>query len=73
MSKNNTSPSGEKFKSKIGGQALIEGIMMLGPERVQWLADFPTVQLIWRYGTKITAKMPRGTEKLPLSVAVSTL
>lgn len=27
MSKNN----GEKFKSKIGGQALIEGIMMLGP------------------------------------------
>lgn len=30
MSKNNQ-PSGEKFKSKIGGQALIEGIMMLGP------------------------------------------
>lgn len=27
MSKNN----GEKFKSKIGGQALVEGIMMLGP------------------------------------------
>lgn len=31
MSKNNSSKSGEKFKSKIGGQALIEGIMMLGP------------------------------------------
>lgn len=30
MGKNNQ-PSGEKFKSKIGGQALIEGIMMLGP------------------------------------------
>lgn len=30
MSKNNQT-SGEKFKSKIGGQALIEGIMMLGP------------------------------------------
>ncbi len=30
MSKNNQ-PTGEKFKSKIGGQALIEGIMMLGP------------------------------------------
>ena len=29
MGKNNTSH--EKFKSKIGGQALIEGIMMLGP------------------------------------------
>ncbi len=31
MSKNSASPNGEKFKSKIGGQALIEGIMMLGP------------------------------------------
>lgn len=30
MSKNNAA-TGEKFKSKIGGQALIEGIMMLGP------------------------------------------
>lgn len=29
MGKNNTTQ--EKFKSKIGGQALIEGIMMLGP------------------------------------------
>lgn len=28
--KNKNQPSGEKFKSKIGGQALIEGIMMLG-------------------------------------------
>lgn len=27
----NAPESGEKFKSKIGGQALIEGIMMLGP------------------------------------------
>jgi uncharacterized protein YqhQ len=32
MSKNNNAqPTAEKFKSKIGGQALIEGIMMLGP------------------------------------------
>ncbi len=31
MGKNNE--SGEKFKSKIGGQALIEGIMMLGPNK----------------------------------------
>lgn len=30
---NNASPAGEKFKSKIGGQALIEGIMMLGPDK----------------------------------------
>ncbi|MDE5584416.1 MAG: DUF1385 domain-containing protein [Ruminococcus sp.] len=33
MGKNNNSPSGEKFKSKIGGQALIEGIMMIGIEK----------------------------------------
>lgn len=32
-SNNNASPTGEKFKSKIGGQALIEGIMMLGPDK----------------------------------------
>lgn len=31
--KNTTPKSGEKFKSKIGGQALIEGIMMLGPDK----------------------------------------
>lgn len=31
MSKKNNSAVSEKFKSKIGGQALIEGIMMLGP------------------------------------------
>ncbi|MBO5572382.1 MAG: DUF1385 domain-containing protein [Ruminococcus sp.] len=29
--KSNAQPTAEKFKSKIGGQALIEGIMMLGP------------------------------------------
>lgn len=31
MSKKNNASAQEKFKSKIGGQALIEGIMMLGP------------------------------------------
>ncbi len=31
MADKNNAPSAEKFKSKIGGQALIEGIMMLGP------------------------------------------
>lgn len=31
MKKDNDSQCCEKFKSKIGGQALIEGIMMLGP------------------------------------------
>jgi len=33
MSENKTPQPAEKFKSKIGGQALIEGIMMLGPNK----------------------------------------
>lgn len=33
MSNSNNTASSEKFKSKIGGQALVEGIMMLGPEK----------------------------------------
>lgn len=50
MSKNNGSPGGEKFKSKIGGQALIEGIMMLGHEKGAMACRLPdgTVDLeIW--------------------------
>ena len=33
MSKERTQPCCEKFKTSIGGQALIEGIMMRGPEK----------------------------------------
>ena len=33
MSKEKTQPCCEKFKTSIGGQALIEGIMMRGPEK----------------------------------------
>lgn len=33
MAKTNQSPAKEKFKTMIGGQALIEGIMMRGPEK----------------------------------------
>ena len=33
MAKNNEQPCCEKFKTMIGGQALIEGIMMRGPEK----------------------------------------
>ena len=33
MSKKKTQPCCEKFKTSIGGQALIEGIMMRGPEK----------------------------------------
>ena len=31
MGNNTNTNTKEKFKSKIGGQALVEGIMMLGP------------------------------------------
>ncbi|MBP3380582.1 MAG: DUF1385 domain-containing protein [Ruminococcus sp.] len=47
---NNKQVSGEKFKSKIGGQALIEGIMMLGPEKGAMACRLPdgTVDLeVW--------------------------
>ena len=33
MSKNTAQPCCEKFKTMIGGQALIEGIMMRGPKK----------------------------------------
>ena len=33
MKKENNPVSQEKFKTLIGGQALIEGIMMRGPEK----------------------------------------
>ena len=33
MAKKNTQQPQEQFKTMIGGQALIEGIMMLGPEK----------------------------------------
>jgi uncharacterized protein YqhQ len=33
MSKKETTACCEKFKTSIGGQALIEGIMMRGPEK----------------------------------------
>ena len=33
MANNNNAPAKEKFKTMIGGQALIEGIMMRGPEK----------------------------------------
>ena len=33
MDKTQNAPANEKFKTMIGGQALIEGIMMRGPEK----------------------------------------
>ena len=33
MGNTNNAPAKEKFKTMIGGQALIEGIMMRGPEK----------------------------------------
>lgn len=50
MSDNKTPQTAEKFKSKIGGQALIEGIMMLGPNKGAMACRLPdgTVDLeVW--------------------------
>ena len=33
MANKNNAPAKEQFKTMIGGQALIEGIMMRGPEK----------------------------------------
>ncbi|MBO4877461.1 MAG: DUF1385 domain-containing protein [Ruminococcus sp.] len=50
MSEKNTPQTAEKFKSKIGGQALIEGIMMLGPNKGAMACRLPdgTIDLeVW--------------------------
>lgn len=41
MSKNTSPESGEKFKSKIGGQAVIEGVMMRGIETASMANRLP--------------------------------
>ena len=54
MSKENTQCC-EKFKTMIGGQALIEGIMMRGPEKDAVVVRTPD-------GLKVDVK-PRKTRK----------
>jgi len=71
-------PSSEKFKSKIGGQALIEGIMMLGPHKGAMACRLPdgTVDLeTWEENNGKNApwykKVPlvRGCTNFVLSLA----
>ncbi|MDE6784672.1 MAG: DUF1385 domain-containing protein [Ruminococcus sp.] len=60
----NTPESGEKFKSKIGGQALIEGIMMLGPSKGAMACRLPdgTVDVeIWEENSGKNAPWYRKT------------
>lgn len=57
----------EIIKTKVGGQALIEGVMMLGLKRAVWLYVSPTEKYIPRYGT---GKSLNGITKRLLSEAV---
>ena len=61
MAKKNEQPCCEKFKTMIGGQALIEGIMMRGPEK-------DAIVVRTKEGLKIDVK-PR---KVPAKGSVST-
>ena len=62
---NNKSQSNEKFRSKIGGQALIEGIMMLGPNTGAMACRLPdgTIDL------DATARTLHGTKRYRSSAA----
>lgn len=57
----------EVIKTKVGGQALIEGVMMLGPKKAVWLYVSPTGRYTRRCGT---GKLPSGITKRRLSEAV---
>lgn len=48
MAKTNQSPAKEKFKTMIGGQALIEGIMMKGPKRTCICVRKPDRELVFK-------------------------
>ena len=50
MKRENTSCPTEKFKTMIGGQALIEGIMMRGPEKQAIVVRSPKEGLEGRRG-----------------------
>ncbi|MBQ1538504.1 MAG: DUF1385 domain-containing protein, partial [Ruminococcus sp.] len=45
MSKSKENTSGEKFKSKIGGQAVIEGVMMRGIDKAAMACRLPSGEI----------------------------
>lgn len=66
MSTNNQ----EKFKTMIGGQALIEGIMMRGPEKQSIVVRSPEGLVVKTEELKLTKKSPLA--RLPLIRGVMT-
>ncbi len=67
MSKKNSPPeNGEKFKSKIGGQALIEGIMMLGPNKGAMACRLPDGSIDLETWDERNGKNAPWYKKVPL-------
>ena len=66
MADKNTAPSAEKFKSKIGGQALIEGIMMLGPNTGAMACRLPDGTIDLETWTENNGKNAPWYKKTPL-------
>lgn len=60
------SPSSEKFKSKIGGQALIEGIMMLGPNKGAMACRLPDGKIDLETWDEKNGKNAPLYKKIPL-------
>ena len=59
-------PTGEKFKSKIGGQALIEGIMMLGPNKGAMACRLPDGSIDLETWEENNGKNAPWYKKIPL-------
>lgn len=60
------SPPNEKFKSKIGGQALIEGIMMLGPNKGAMACRLPSGEIDLETWDERNGKNAPLYKKIPL-------
>lgn len=66
MGKNKDSQCCEKFKSKIGGQALIEGIMMLGPNKGAMACRLPDGSIDLETWDENNGKNAPWYKKIPL-------
>ena len=64
--KKNNSQCCEKFKSKIGGQALIEGIMMLGPDKGAMACRLPDGSIDLETWAENNGKTAPWYKKTPL-------
>lgn len=67
MNSKNCGENNEKFKSKIGGQAVIEGVMMRGIDKAAMACRLPDGELIWKSGRLREEKRFHGIAKFHLS------